>query len=98
MTRPRLCVCVVTYNQRVFIESCLRSILDQAVDADVRVVVGDDGSTDGTSDIIQALVIIFAVAGSSMLYLPKVKSFVANLFEGKSEKKADNVAVSKEAN
>lgn len=56
MTRPRLCVCVVTYNQRDFIETCLRSILDQAVDADVRVVVGDDGSTDGTSDIIQTLV------------------------------------------
>ena len=47
-------------------------------------------------DIIQALVIIFAVAGSSMLYLPKVKSFIANLFEGKSEKKADKVAESKE--
>ena len=43
-------------------------------------------------DIIQALVIIFAVAGSSMLYLPKVKSFVANLFE----KKTDKVAESKE--
>lgn len=55
MTRPRLCVCVVTYNQRDYIETCLRSILDQTVDADMRVVVGDDGSTDGTSDIIQAL-------------------------------------------
>lgn len=56
MTRPNICVCVVTYNQRHYIETCLRSILDQAVDADMRVVVGDDGSTDGTSDIIQALV------------------------------------------
>lgn len=56
MTRPRLCVCVVTYNQRDYIKTCLRSILDQTVDADMRVVVGDDGSTDGTSDIIQALV------------------------------------------
>ena len=57
MTRPRLCVCVVTYNQRDYIETCLRSILDQTVDANVRVVVGDDGSTDGTSDIIQTLVV-----------------------------------------
>jgi glycosyltransferase involved in cell wall biosynthesis len=56
MTRPAICVCVVTYNQRNYIETCLRSILDQAVDADMRVVVGDDGSTDGTSDIIKALV------------------------------------------
>ena len=56
MTRPRVCVCVVTYNQRAYIETCLRSILDQAGDADMRVVVGDDGSTDGTGDIIRALV------------------------------------------
>ena len=55
MTRPRLCVCVVTYNQRDYIEPCLRSVLDQAVEADVRVLVGDDGSTDGTSTIVQAL-------------------------------------------
>lgn len=38
-------------------------------------------------DIIQALVIIFAVAGSSMLYLPKVRKFLNNLFE-KKEKEA----------
>ena len=34
-------------------------------------------------DIIQALVIIFAVAGSSMLYLPKVKKFITSIFEKK---------------
>lgn len=34
-------------------------------------------------DIIQALVIIFAVAGSSMQYLPKIRSFLVNLFEKK---------------
>ncbi len=34
-------------------------------------------------DIIQALVIIFAVAGSSMLYLPKIRAFLSNLFEKK---------------
>lgn len=48
-------VCVVTYNQRTFIETCLRSILDQEVDADLCVLVGDDGSTDGTSEVIEAL-------------------------------------------
>ena len=37
-------------------------------------------------DIIQALVIIFAVAGSSMLHLPKVRMFVMNLFEKKEVK------------
>ncbi|HPK15232.1 MAG: D-allose transporter subunit [Firmicutes bacterium ADurb.Bin248] len=34
-------------------------------------------------DIIQALVIIFAVAGSSMQYLPKFRAFMLNLFEKK---------------
>lgn len=56
MTHPKLCVCVVTYNQQHYIETCLRSILDQAVNAEVRVLVGDDGSTDSTSDIIRGLV------------------------------------------
>jgi len=66
MTRPQICVCVVTYNQRDYIETCLRSILDQAVHADMRVLVGDDGSTDGTSDIIQALV---AMYGQRLVHL-----------------------------
>ncbi len=34
-------------------------------------------------DIIQALVIIFAVAGSSLLYLPRARAFLLNLFEKK---------------
>lgn len=55
MSRPKICVCVVTYNQRAYIEQCLRSILAQDVEADVEVLVGDDASTDGTSDLIQAL-------------------------------------------
>jgi len=55
MNRPRICVCVATYNQQAFIETCLRSILDQQVDAEVQVLVGDDASTDGTGAIVQAL-------------------------------------------
>lgn len=55
MSRPRICVCVVTYNQQSFIETCLRSILDQQVEADVRVLVGDDASTDGTAEVVQTL-------------------------------------------
>lgn len=52
---PVVSVCVVTYNQVAWIERCLRSILDQQVDADVRVLVGDDGSNDGTGAVINAL-------------------------------------------
>lgn len=53
--KPIIQVCVATYNQCTFIETCLRSILDQQVEADVQVLVGDDASTDGTSGIVQAL-------------------------------------------
>lgn len=56
MNLPTICVCVVTYNQRDYIETCLRSILDQDVNADLQVLVGDDASTDGTSAIVQQLV------------------------------------------
>lgn len=55
MSRPRIVVCVVTYNQQQYIETCLRSILDQQVQADVHVLVGDDDSTDGTGSVVQAL-------------------------------------------
>lgn len=55
MKRPVVSVCVATYNQRHLIETCLRSILDQEVDATVKVVVGDDASTDGTGDVIRRL-------------------------------------------
>ena len=56
MTRPVISVCVATYNQKGMIEVCLRSILDQKVDADVYVLVGDDASSDGTSEVIQELI------------------------------------------
>lgn len=56
MSRPRICVCVVTYNQRAYIAECLRSILSQEVDADVEVIVGNDASSDGTGEVIDALV------------------------------------------
>ena len=59
MNRPTVSVCVVTYNQQRLIETCLRSILDQAVDADVQVLVGDDASTDGTSEVVRALSVEF---------------------------------------
>lgn len=56
MSRPFISVCVVTYNQRAFIGECLHSILSQVVDADVVVLVGDDASEDGTSEVVATLV------------------------------------------
>ena len=53
--KPRITVCVTTYNQASYIGRCLNSVLDQRVDADLEILVGDDCSVDGTSDIISTI-------------------------------------------
>jgi glycosyltransferase involved in cell wall biosynthesis len=55
MSRPTVSVCIVTCNQRGLIAQCIRSVLEQSVDADVAILVGDDASDDGTSEIVQGL-------------------------------------------
>ena len=49
---PKVSICVATYNQRYYIRDCLVSVLQQRFDAELEILVGDDGSTDGTSDPI----------------------------------------------
>jgi len=53
---PKVSVCVVTYNQEKYIRQCLQSIVDQEIDCDFEVIVGDDCSTDGTRAIVQEFV------------------------------------------
>lgn len=55
MSRPLICVCIVTYDQSEFIETCVRSVIGQQIEADLRVLVGDDASSDGTSAIVARL-------------------------------------------
>jgi glycosyltransferase involved in cell wall biosynthesis len=49
----KVSVCVVTYNQENYIRQCLQSIVDQKVDFNFEIIVGDDCSTDGTRVIVQ---------------------------------------------
>ena len=51
--KPKVSVCVVTYNQEKYIGQCLQSIVDQKTDFDFEVIVGDDASTDKTSEIVR---------------------------------------------
>ena len=51
--KPKLSVCVVTYNQENYIRQCLQSLVDQVVDFRFEIIVGDDKSTDGTSKIVK---------------------------------------------
>ena len=48
-------VIVPVFNQRDYVERCLRSIASQKCDFPVEVIVGDDFSTDGTRDVLRSL-------------------------------------------
>ena len=50
---PKVTVCVVTYNQELYIEQCLQSIVDQETNFYFDVLVSDDCSSDKTREIIQ---------------------------------------------
>ena len=45
-------VCVTTFAHANYIEECIRSVLAQTADVALEVLVGDDGSTDGTRDLV----------------------------------------------
>ena len=47
----RVSAIIITYNQRGFVEETLSSVMAQTY-PDLEIVVADDGSTDGTQDII----------------------------------------------
>ncbi len=51
--RPKVSVCIVTYNQRDYIAECLESVVTQKTNFPFEVIVGDDASTDGTADIVR---------------------------------------------
>lgn len=52
--KPLASVAVLTYNSESTIRQCLDSIIKQKVDFDYEIVVGDDGSTDNTLDILKS--------------------------------------------
>jgi glycosyltransferase involved in cell wall biosynthesis len=52
MTAPKISVIVPIYNQAPFIRETVDSVLDQDYPA-IELVLSDDGSTDGTSDILR---------------------------------------------
>ncbi len=55
MTTPRVSVCVVTYNHERYIHDCIMTVLAQAHDVPLEVLIGDDQSTDRTEEIARAL-------------------------------------------
>lgn len=51
--RPRVSVIVIAYNQRQTVAQTLECIVAQERDFPIEVVVGDDGSTDGTREVCE---------------------------------------------
>src|ERR1700690_1472331 len=51
----KLSVAMTTYNHEAFIQQAIESVLAQRVNFDYEIVVGEDGSTDGTRVILMNL-------------------------------------------
>lgn len=51
--KPKVSVCFITYNHAKYIKKALDSILSQQVSFSFEIVIGDDCSTDGTSEIVK---------------------------------------------
>lgn len=48
--RPKVSVAMITYNHERFIVRAVESVLEQRGDFDFEIVIGEDGSTDGTRE------------------------------------------------
>ncbi|SFM82758.1 glycosyltransferase [Marinobacter pelagius] len=53
-TKPKISVLVLTFNQAQFIQRALQSVVEQqSNNYDLEIIVTDDGSSDGTVDVIE---------------------------------------------
>lgn len=50
---PKVSVAVITFRHARFIVDCLQSVLAQVVDFPIEIVIGDDGSDDGSQELIR---------------------------------------------
>lgn len=50
---PLVSICSITYNHKAYIRQCLDSLLSQKTDFTYEIIINDDCSTDGTTEIIK---------------------------------------------
>ena len=53
--RPKVSVCMITYNHEKFIVQAIESVLQQDAEFSIELVIGDDASKDGTPALLAAL-------------------------------------------
>lgn len=51
MIKDKVSACIITYNQENYIKDCLNGAINQVLDYDYEIVIGDDCSTDNTLKI-----------------------------------------------
>lgn len=53
MCNPKLSVCCITYNHAKYLRRAIDSVLNQVVDFNFEIIIGDDFSTDGSREILK---------------------------------------------
>lgn len=53
---PKISVLILVYNHEKYIKQCIESVLAQKIYAEIELIIGNDGSTDGSLPIIEELI------------------------------------------
>ena len=53
MSRPLISVMIGVYNAEPYIAEAIESVFAQDYDGPLELIVADDGSTDGTADVVR---------------------------------------------
>ena len=69
--KPLISVIIPAYNAQKYIRQAVESVIQQTTDADIEVLVIDDGSTDSTKEIVYELQEEPKNGSSRNLLLPK---------------------------
>lgn len=73
---PVISVCITTYNHEKFIAQALNSVLEQQGDFELEILVGEDGSTDGTAAIVRDYAQRFPKIIRAFYHDPEDKLFI----------------------
>jgi glycosyltransferase involved in cell wall biosynthesis len=84
-TLPLVSVYCWTYNHKSYIQQCIESILDQETNFPVEIIIHDDASNDGTTDIVKNYVSSYPNVIKAFIQLTNQfsqgKSFHTNLIK-----------------